>query len=80
MGEKGEVRSVDLSKVGEKLKVCYECVKRGHIRARCPDLNEDWEREATNHEGWSLCEGQYIATPGVFCVCLNWKRVEGLWD
>lgn len=63
LGEKGEVRSVDLSKVSERLKVRYECGRRGHV-------NEDWEREATNHEGWSLWEGQYIATPGVNGMCV----------
>lgn len=40
-------RSVDSN---QGLKVCYECGRRGHVRERCPDLNEDWEREATNHE------------------------------
>ena len=56
------------------LKIFYGCGKRGHIRAKCPELHPNWEEEATGREAWKLRVEWYIPTPGRDLVCFVCRK------
>lgn len=54
--------------------MCSNYGKRGHIRAKCTKLYEDWPKDAMDHKVRSLAEKRYSQTPGrrkVNCFICN---------